>query len=944
MRAKHLFLTFACFLMGIMFVVAQTNGTQIIPNDPAVRIGTLDNGLTYYIRHNPKPAGLAEFFIFHNVGAIQEEDSQIGLAHFLEHMAFNGTKNLPGKELKNWMESVGVKPNAMTGVELTLYELMQVPLKRESIIDSALLALHDWSQFITLDPQEIDNERGVIIEELRQMNTGVHRVMERTMPVLHSGNRYGYRNIIGTENQLRTFQRQEIVDFYHRWYRPDLQAIIIVGDFDVDMMEEKVRAAMADIPKAVNPEPKAVLTIADNTEPMIAIETDPELTGSTLNLQIKRPALPDELNNTVAAYKRDYILSAASYMTSMRLSEIAQQAGAPFLSASFSDNSISHHTDALSGYVSARNGEIPLAFDALYTEIERVRRHGFTPSEFERYKTGALRAVERVYEARNDRRSNDFIWSYAYNYSSNTPIPSAEEAWRLSQEIIQNMTLEEVNSLMKEMITPTNQVIIVMGPQKEGVTMPTKQEILDIRERVHAANIEPYQDNAVNEPLISAAIKPGKVTKTEKGMFESTVWTLSNGIKVVLKHTDLRANQVTMNAVAKGGTSGLSDADFLTASMMRNVIAMSGVSKFSTVDLRKILTGKTANVVPYFSRFETTMLGTSSKKDIETILQLTYLYFTQPRWNEDDFNRMMDNTRTSLTNSQNTPNFILRQESSKTQYGNNPREMPMTLDRLDKVDFSRMPSIYAKLYENPARFTFTFVGDFDMEQLRPLVEKYIGSLPVNKNKVGIVDDGVRMVRGEVENRFSTPMEAPQTTVSYTYSGDVPYTQENRMIFGYLQGLLNYRYFESIREEKGGTYGVGVNASLNRRPTETYSLNIFFKTDPKLVDELLDIVEDEIRNIAENGPNEADMAKHKEYLMKTRPEQLKENGTWMNYLTTYYTEGEDNYTNYDKILSTIDARKIQAMAAKILKDGNRITIVMDPEEISGFAIIIEAPEI
>lgn len=931
MRTKRLLLTLVCLLTGIMFAAAQALPT--IPNDPDVRIGRLDNGLTYYIRHNEKPAGMAEFFIFHDVGAIQEEDSQIGLAHFLEHMAFNGTKNLPGKQLINWLETVGVKfginLNAGTGVERTTYMLQQVPVNRESVIDSALLILHDWSYFITLDPQEIDNERGVIIEELRQGNTGARRVQEKIMPVLYNKNRFGYRNVIGTEEQLRKFSHQEIIDFYHRWYRPDLQALVIVGDFDVDKMEQKVRTVMADIPKAVNPEPKAVLPVADNTEPMIAIETDPELTSSDVDFLIKRPAVPNAYNNTIAVYMLDQMLEAASTITNLRLAEIAEKPGAPFLSANFGNISISDFTDGLYGSVSARNGEIPQAFEAFYAEIEKVRRYGFTPSEFERVKIDMLRAAECTYEARNDKRSGQFVRAYIGNYSQNAPMPSAEDMWKIDQQVIENMTLEDVNAIMNQFITPTNQVVLVTGPQKEGVTMPTQQQMLDIINRVHAAELQPYLDNTITEPLISTQIKPGKVVKTESGMFGSTVWTLSNGVRVVLKPTDLRADQVTMNVKAFGGTSALTDADHLTATMMGDLIGMSGVGKFSKNDLSKMLTGKVAKVTPSLDRFTTGMNGSSSKRDIETMLQLTYLYFNQPRWSQDDFNRMIDNTRTNLTNSQNTPNFVLMMNFIKTMFNNNPRTLPMTLDRLDDVDFNRMAPIYSGLYDNAGRFTFTFVGDFDMEKLKPMVEKYLGSLPVNKNKVSIVDDNMRMVRGEVENRFSTPMEAPMTTVIYVYSGDMAYNLENRLTIGFLESLLDIRYTEVIREEKGGTYGVGVNGELERRPTEKYMLQIFFSTDPNLVDELLEIVENEIRSIAENGPNAVDMAKHFEYLKKVRPEQLKENGTWLNYLSNYYLEGEDFYTDYEKTLNSIDAKKVQAMAAKILKDGNRIAVIMDP---------------
>lgn len=937
MRIRSFLFGALALILGVVSVSAQTGQQlQVIPRDPEVRIGRLDNGMTYYIRHNEKPAGMAEFYIYHDVGAIQEEDSQVGLAHFLEHMAFNGTKNLPDKQLINWLETIGVKfgsnLNAATGVEMTMYNMSQVPLTRESIIDSTLMILHDWSHFITLNEGEIDKERGVIVEELRQGNSAGFRLREKTMPVIFSGNRYSYRNIIGNEEQLRNFSYQEIRDFYNRWYRPDLQAIIIVGDFDVDMMEAKVRKVMADIPAVENPEPKQAYPIADNEEPIVVVETDPELTSTGATLYIKRPAIPKEFNSTVDVYFMNYALSAAISMASQRLSEITQQPDAPFLGARFQSGGLSSSNDALMGSVSARDGEMPRAFEAFYTEIEKIRRYGFSESELERFKTNALESARQAYLKREDRRSGQFVRTYISNYSNNTPMPDAETDWKIDSMVISALSTQMVNGIISELITPTNNILIVTAPEKEGVSVPTKEEMLALIYKVREADITPYEDTVIDEPLISHEITPGSVAKTEEGMFGTTIWTLSNGVRVILKPTDFRKEQVSMGARADGGISTLGDEDFRSAQAVIGVIGMSGLGKFSNTELGKILTGKIANADPSISSFSSGINGSSSRKDIETMLELTYLYFTEPRLNRDDFDRMMTNLREGLLHQEGTPAYKFQQEATKTLYGDEFRAQNVTLETLNDIEFDRMAAIYDKFFKNRAdNYTFYFIGDFDLDGIKPLVEKYIGGLPSGAGKLQWKDDGVHVKRGQITNRFETKMEAPKTTVSFLYTGDIEYTQENSMTMSLLANSLDIRYMESIREEKGGTYGVGVRGSISRQPKGAYSLQVGFDTDPAMVDELLVIVEDEIRNIAENGPREEDLSKTIENWKKTRPEALKENSTWLSYISTYYTWGEDWYDEYDAILQSMDGKKVQELAKKILADGNLIRLIMDPEE-------------
>jgi zinc protease len=937
MRLKHVFLGAFALILGVGAAGAQQLDMKAeLPLDPDVRIGKLDNGMTYYIRHNGKPEGIGEFHIYHDVGSIQEEDSQVGLAHFLEHMAFNGTENLPDKQMIEWLESVGVKfganLNAMTGVEQTSYMLSQVPLKREGIVDSVLLILHDWSQYISLNEAEIDKERGVIVEEFRQGNDAGFRIREKIMPAMYGRTRYSYRNIIGNEEHLRNFPYKELRDFYHRWYRPDMQAVVVVGDFDVDEMEAKVRKVMGSVPAVENPEPKQYFPVPDNREPEVVVATDPELTGSSISLYIRRPARPLEQNNKVGTVYENTLLGIATTLANNRFGEMTQKPNAPFLDASIGNMGMSVSNQALSLDASARENEIPRAFEAAFTEMERIRRYGFTQSELDRYKTNAMSSIELSYARRDDRRSGDFVRTYMNHFAKNTPMLSAEDGYRLNKEVMGAVTLEQVNDAIARLIVPTNNLLLAITPQKAGVTVPTTGELLAIMDKVRGEELAPWVDATVDEPLISHEVKGGAVVKEEAGMYGSTIWTLSNGVRVIVKSTDLRADQVQMSAQAWGGLCNVSDDDFLTAFYTAEISGMSGLGKFSRTDLAKALTGKVASSGASIGRFSTGINGGSSKKDVETMLQLTYLNFTEPRFEREQFDIAMEQFEIGLKNSMDTPGFKFNVESNKTMYGDTKRTAVVeSLDRIKDIDFDRMAAIYDMSFRNTAdSYTFYFIGDIDMEALKPLVAKYLGGLPVGAPKATWKQDGVEIRRGEITDRFKAVMETPKTTVSYLYTGDIEYNQKNSMVMSMLSNCLQTRYLESIREEKGGTYGVGVRGGIGRQPKPTYSLSIGFDTDPNMVDELLVIVEDEIRNIAENGPRAEDMAKTMEFWIKSRPESLKQNGTWLGYLQTYYTWGEDWNAEYEKVIGEVTPEAVQALARKIVEDKNLIKVIMDPQ--------------
>lgn len=921
--------------------MAQFDPMQPIPADKEVRTGRLDNGLTYYIRHNEKPKGQADFYILHNVGAIQEEDDQQGLAHFLEHMAFNGTKNLPGKQLIEYLETVGVKfgynLNAGTSWDQTVYNISDVPTSRQGIIDSAMLILHDWSHFIALRPEEIDSERGVIMEELRTRDGASWRSTMKLLQALGKGTRYEHRNLIGYLDGLKSFEHDALERFYKKWYRPDYQAIVIVGDLDAEATEARLKSLMADIPApAADAAQKEVIVVPDNEEPIVSIYTDPEMQGSRVQLFIKRPAMPTQMNDKVAWEVVNVIESFLTTMENARLQEIAMQPDAPFLGAGMGSGDVIGIIPTLNATAftaMTQDGKLAEGFEALYTEMEKIRRHGFTQSEFERAQENLMRQVERTYANRNDRTNEQFVNIYLENYRKNEPMPDAETEWKLDSMLIKMLNVETVNAFAKETIQPTNQVIVITAPEKEGIENPTEEEILAIREKVTASEIEAYEDDVVKEPLIpeGTQLKGSPVKKTvENKEYGATVWTLANGTQIVVKPTKFKADEVRMNAQSKGGLSILPDAEYYMGEMMPAVSSMSGVGKFSATELRKQLSGKSATVQPSVGEYASAVNASCSPKDIETMLQLVYLNFTQPRFDRNDYDNLMKMLRTQLENAKSNPDFQMQEKVIDVLYGHNPRRQVISTELLDEFSFEALPAIYKKLYPDGNSFRFTFVGNIDPETLKPLVEKYIGSIPASKKPMTFADDKAYPVKGEVTEDFSTPMQQPKVSVNYTFTGDMDYSLENKAALSFLTQALNSRYLVSIREEKGGTYGVQVYGSTDWIPREAYTMTIAFDTNAEMADELCEIILKELRTIAEEGPLTEDIEKHREFMLKNWKNSLDENGPWMQYLQAKYGSGLDYLAGQEQAIRSLTNADVQTLAKKILDDGNMVKVVMRPE--------------
>lgn len=937
---RKILFSLVALVIGITSVVAQ-DPTAPLPMDPEVRVGKLDNGLTYYIRHNEKPKGQASFYIYHDVGAIQEDDDQQGLAHFLEHMAFNGTKNLPGKEMIEKLETIGVQfgynLNAFTSWDCTEYMIKDCPITEENL-DLALLILHDWSQFIALQPEEIDSERGVIMEELRTRDGASLRAQNDMIQKLFKGSLYEHRNLIGYLDGLKSFDHVALENFYKKWYRPEYQAIVIVGDIDVDQVEQKIKVLMSDIPASpADAAQKEVITVPATEEPIVSVFADPEMTQSSVMMFARREALPKQYKGSIIGYSTDLVYNFVGEMMNNRLEEIAQAADAPFLGGGMNDGSIgicpTMETTMFS--ITAHEGRILDGFRAIYTEMERMRRHGFTASEFERAKQEILRYAERQYTNRNDVHNDEYAQRYLDHYALGTTMMDAETEWQLDQMLINSLTVDDINQAYFQMVRPNeNLVILARSPKKEGLAIPTEAEILAVKAEVEASEIEPYKDNTVIEPLIDPAVKlkgSKVVATTENESLGFTEWTLKNGIKVVVRPSTLKADEVQIAALTKGGKSMLSDADYFHGDYLPLVMQQSGISKFSATELNKQLSGKSAYAHTTVSEYEHGVNAGGSPKDIETILQLMYLNFTAPRFDQTDLDNIKKMYVPYFKNMESDPRYIMGKAYTETLYQNNSRRQMTSAAQVESVNIPTLASVHNQLFSYADDFRFIIAGNVNIDELKPLVEKYIGSLPTSKKVAyDAVDDGVRMAQGDVTNDFRAKMQQPKVSVYMTYSGDVADNAKNRLIIDLLSRALDSRYLVSIREEKGGTYGVQVYGTTEKHPIEQYSMTIMFDTNEQLADELIEICDAEIKKIAEEGPLADDIAKSKEFLQKNYANVLENNSGWMSAINRWYEEGYNYKDEYLDILQSITLDDVKAFAQKLLNDGNRTLVIMRPE--------------
>jgi len=920
----------------IIPVLVQAQNLQPIQRDSNIQYGKLANGLTYYIRHNEQPKQRAEFYIAQNVGAILEEDSQNGLAHFLEHMAFNGTKNFPGKNLINYLETIGVRfgdnINAYTSLDETVYNLSEVPTTREGIIDSALLVLHDWSSFILLNNSEIDKERGVIREEWRQGQDASLRLWTNSNKVTMAGSQYAKRDIIGDTAVINNFSHQTIKDYYKKWYRPDLQAILIVGDVDVMQIENKIKALFADIPAPINPAERIYYPVPDNEEPIVGVFTDPEMQTTQVSLYYKHAPIPDSVKQSVQGYATSIVLNLISSMTNKRLQEIKQEPETPFTNAGSDITDLVRTKDIFAFICSPVTGKEKEARVRLLKEAEIIKRYGFTSSELERAKTEMLSNYEKIFNERDQQKNYVLVSEYARNFLSAEPIPGIEWEYKFVSKNLPIINLEMVNQLSKEYLGDKNIIYTIKGPEKEGLVYPSNEEMRGEITTIRNADLKAYEDNVSLEPLIAKKLKPGRVKKTMVNeTLGNTEWTLSNGIKVLFKSTKFKEDEIKMTAWSDGGLSVLPIEDLPSAMYTTSVISQSGLGNLNLTELNKKLAGKIASVIPNIGNYDESFRGSSSVKDFETMLQLTNLYFTAPRKDENSYQHVIKSMRTFLENAALDPENAYSDSITTTIYGHNPRVILQNMETLEKVDYNSIQRIYRERFSNPADFTFEFVGNIDEKTFKPLVELYLGSLKTGKNRETWKDNDLRIKKGQIYKEIEKPLKISKTSNYIRYSLDLPFNIKNRVLMSVIGDLLDLRYTATIREEEGGSYGVGVTGFITNKPIETGGLIINFDTDPKLYKRMLEIVHAEIKSLAVNGPKAEDLNKVKLNMMKQYHENLTENSWWMRTISSYYRDGLNYCTDYKKAVENIDSESIKAITQSIIDQDNLSQILLMPEK-------------
>lgn len=896
-----------------------------LPTDPNVRIGKLDNGLTYYIRHNEKPAQRAEFYIAQKVGAILEEENQRGLAHFLEHMCFNGTKNYPGKSMLNYLEGRGVKfgtnVNAYTGVEQTVYLLTNVPTTYSGLIDSCLLVLHDWSSFVALEDEEIDAERGVILEELRTRNNASQRMMEATLQDIYPNSPYATRLPGGLPEVVANFEYKTLRDYYHKWYRPDLQGIIVVGDINVDDIEARIKRIFSDIPAPINPAERTRFEVADNQEPIISIHSDKEAVGYQIRVFNKQDVVPNEYKSDISYTIQQTVLNLISSMYIDRMNEISHNPNAPFSAAYgyYGNFYISDTKDAWTGYAAPKtSNDVMTSLAVLLRENNRMKQFGFTVSEYERAKANMMKDIETAYQERANEKHEKYVDECLNHFLQNEPMPGIETEYALAQQLMPNIPVEAINQFAAQLVADTNLVIVINVPEVEGESIPTKEEVLQLIASVNAEKLEAYAEEVSDEPLIAQLPKAGKVVK-EKAIpeFEATEWTLKNGMRIIYKQTKFKEDEIRMNAYSWGGTSVVDNSDFVSWKMLPEVIDLGGVGNFDEVALRKKLAGKDVRVSPFISQDFEGMTGKCSVKDLETMMQLVYLYFTAPRADKDAFDRFVTSTKAQLQNLENNPMMTFQDSLTATLYDYNPLSRSLKAADIDKINYDWAMKTYKERFADPNNFTFCFVGNIDVETFRPLVEQYLGSLKKKKNNETWKDLKLDFSNKNRVCNYERDMETPKSTVYLVYNGAMDYTLENDIYMEVLGQILDIVYTEEIREKEGGTYGVSSFGMIQPRPVGNFYMLIGFDTNKESYEKLKGIAYREIENIAKVGPRPADLQKVKEYMLKDREEKLAENGFWMSSIIEKDRNGINNIANYNEIINSITVESMAQFTAKVI---------------------------
>lgn len=926
---------------GIVRAQGQNPMLQPLPVDTAVRIGKLPNGLTYYIRHNEYPKGQADFYIAQNVGSILEEDNQRGLAHFLEHMCFNGTTNFPDNQLREWLESIGVKfganLNAYTGVDETVYNINNVPVARESVQDSCLLILHDWANDLTLDPKEIDKERGVIHEEWRRSMQGQMRIIEKLLPIVYPTSKYGHRLPIGTMEVVDNFAPQALRDYYEKWYRPDQQAVVVVGDIDVDRIEGKIKEMFSSIEMPENAAERKYEPVPDHKGTIYAIGSDPEQKTLIGQLMFISDPLPKEMKNTPMYYAQSYIEGMIGAMINNRLSEISSKPDAPFAGAGVNFGGFflsSKVKDALTASAVAKGNDIIEPLKAVYREVLRAQRGGFTQSEYERARNEYISSIERVYNNRNTRENGTFVNEYVDNFKDGDPIPGIEAEWPLIQQIAMSIPVQVINQTMSQAITPDNRVLMVLCPEAEGMTNPTEQQLADALASVDAETIEAFVDEVKSEPLIPSDPVAGTVTSTVNNeKWGTTEWTLSNGAKVIIKSTKFKEDEILFTAYANGGYADYS-ADY-DNSLMFLPIAMQayGLGSYTNTDLSKYTAGKQASLYISFSNYSRSMGGSATPKDLPTLMEMVYMGFKDIEFTEDEFAALQKAYSGVLANQEKSPEYIFQKSLLSTLY-DSPRSQAINSSIIEKASRSQILEVAHAMTANAADWTFIFVGNVDPATLRPMVEKYIASLPGDEKtavkKVKSYNPAFFMKGGDKTDTFSTPMSTPQTHVAIIEKGDMEFTPKNSLLASIAGQILTNRLIKTVREDMGAVYSIGASGQLDRTGLSPASLMTSFPMKPEMKDEVLPFIKGEFKAMETNvTPDELNPIK--EYMVKVFTENREKNPAWRSAILGTLANGVDSFNGNVDTVNSITVQDVMDFMKALNAQNNYRVVILDPEK-------------
>lgn len=910
-----------------------------IDNDNTIRKGILPNGMTYYIRHNAQTKGVADFYIAQKVGSILEEKRQRGLAHFLEHMAFNGTKHFPGNTLQPgivaWCESVGIKfganLNAYTSVDQTVYNISAAPVTREGVIDSCLLILNDWSHELLLTDKEIDKERGVIEEEWRTRRSGMamQRLSEQAMPVIYAGTKYSDCMPIGNIDIVRTFPYNDLRDYYSKWYRPDLQAIIVVGDINEDKIEEKIKKLFAKIPLPQNPAHRIYYPIGNNEKMILYTATDKEQPTVNFTLYMKRDVTPKQERNTIQNYADDYKTNILRMAINDRLEELSRTKNAPFISASVRSGNffLASTKDAfeLSGVL--KEGKVIEAIQLLVGEVERARANGITIDELKRGKAEMLSYAENDYNDRSNRRNGEFVEQCVQNFLEETPIIEPEKELEIVRKLDKTVTIDDVNALAKTIITNQNQVVTMFGPDKNTFKMPTNSSIENAILKAQKQHYTPYKtQNTLTERLITKLPKPGSIISERTYKYGYTEFTLSNGLKVYVRPTNFEPDEVNLKLFSLGGKNIYPDSEMPNLTYLMAGATIGGVAQYNDLTLEKMLAGKTATVTPFIDNDTRGMAGTSNVKDTKTLLELVYLYFTQPRKDPQAFKNLMEQQQEFLTNAHVNPMLAYNDTLHKVAYATN-RMASMDKEQLKRVNYNRIMHIYKELFANAANFKLILTGNININKLRPLLCQYIATLPSNNAKETIGTYEPKLVDGKKTYIFHKKQTTPTAITTIVIKGKMEYNNRNELLMDAIGQLLRIVYTEKVREDKGGTYSVQASGNLQHHPNDEALLRIAFQTDPQKYNDLIPIVYKELEKMATEGPSQQDLDKVKAYELKVYNQVLRMNNYWEYVLYTDLYNGIDVDTDFRYIVENMTCDDIRTTLRNLIDQNNCIEVTM-----------------